>query len=301
MLHSMQSIHLGSRATNVCALLHVLARWTQIPATTTLHLPQEVPAAAPRLAVKGWGRGWLPAVLAAAPRRHMERAVVVAVDDSDVHHYLSSVAPMSPSQQQTSSHVLWLGEQVSDAGFSRLLGCAQQPPLRLEVDAAAQGQRLQGYVLEWEGAVQLSSRHFRALCGLAAPRLVSLALAGCEQLTNQDVTMLAGACHELKDLKLLGACKLTDAALHSLAAGCRHLERVQITHASVTEEGVGVALAMLGQLKRLEVGGVPLAWLQQLEGVVLKQMASGRLQWSGSRGLLAGPHGDETSIVWSRK
>jgi hypothetical protein len=98
--------------------------------------------------------------------------------------------------------VVWLGRQVSSQAFSRLLCCAQQPPLRLEGDPGAQGQ-LAPPTLQWQGCISLGTPHFRALCGLSAPRLQSLLLASCEQLTDDDTALLVGACPGLIDLKLV--------------------------------------------------------------------------------------------------
>jgi hypothetical protein len=295
MLHSVKHIHLHCSTESACAHLHVLARWTQIPATTKLHVPCGYPLAEMHLAVKGWGRGWLPAVLERMPAR---LAIMLLVDDSDVDHYFSSVASMSPNQQQCCSHVVWLGKRVTPAGFSRLLSCPQQPPLRLEVDPAAAAAAQPGpYAVGWTHPIELSAEHCRALCGLSAPHLVSLVVSGCGQLTNHDVAMLAGACHALRDLKLLGACNLTDPALYALAAGCRLLEQVQLTHASVTEEGVVVALAMLGHLKRLQVGGMPEARLGTLKGLVGKRLVAtrGHLQW-----VVEGPSSNQAFTAWKR-
>jgi hypothetical protein len=286
-LHAVQSIHLtGGFAWGGtgCSPMHALARMTRIPATTKLCPPQ-------RLSIKGWGSGWLPAALATMPSTTSQegRRIVIAADDVDVDVYLAAVASMRPSQWPECSLVLWLGRQVSKEAFTRLLSCAHQPPVTLEVDSAVHG-KLESYALNWEGCIDLGASHFRALCGLAAPQLVALVLADCGQLTNDDVWMLAGACHALKDLKLLGASKLGDPALYLLAAGCKQLQRVQLTHASVTAEGVVVALTTLGQLQRLEVGD----WLEQLVVMVARQlMASGFLHW--------GVAGSEASVAWSRR
>jgi hypothetical protein len=281
MLHSVQHIHLSSvYAGDDSAPLHVLARWTQIPATTELHLPYVASAAPAQLAIKGWGRGWRPARRAASRARsprHDDGAVVVvvALDDSDVAHYLSLVAGTDPSR--LCEYVVWLGKQVSARGFSRLLSCPQQPPLGLHVDSAAVVQ-LEPYVVGWTSYLGLNPSHFKALIGLSAPRLETLVLSGCGQLANSDVAMLAGACHALKALKLRGASRLSDPALHALAVGCPQLERVQVTHASVTAEGVLVVLAMLGRLQTLEVGGMPRALLEQLGRLVNEQLR-GPCEW----------------------
>jgi hypothetical protein len=276
----------------------MLARWTQIPATTKLDVccggrPEVV-----HLAVKGWGCGWLPAVLASKPGATWKpQYVVVAVEDSDVDHYLASVAAMSPSQHQRCSHVVWLGEQVTPEGFSRLLTCTQQPPLRLEVNGDAVGQ-LGPYVFDWTGCLELTARHFRALVGLSAARLVSLAASGCEHVADRDVAMLAGACHALKHVRMSGASKLTDLAMHSLAAGCRQLERLQFTHARFTEEGVVVALATLVVLQGLVLGGVPLHASKQLKLRVQQELAAAECRlWAVD----STSEGAEASLTWGRR
>jgi hypothetical protein len=274
-LHALRRIHHGSFG----SALPVLARWIHIPASTKVDSCVAYPLRVQLLHIKGWGCGWLPAVLASYGRR--PAYAVVAADDSDVDHYLASVAAMSPRQQQDASHVVWLGEEVTPAGFSRLLSCPQQPPLRLEVGTATQSpqdRRAQ------QGNVPLltpTSAHFHALVGVSAPRLVSLLLAGCAYLTDDAVAMLAGACSALTDLQLLGASRLTDAALHSLARGCPRLQQVHITHARVAEGGVVAALTLLGELQKMVLGAAPWQVLQQLEvGVQRGMPAADYLQWA---------------------
>jgi hypothetical protein len=301
MLHKVQHIYLSSRSAISCSPLCVLACWTRIPATTRVCASYGSPWAP--LDIKGWGQGWLPALLATTPFSYHAGGIILAVDDDGVDQYLSAVASMRPSQWPDCKHTLLLGCGVSDKGLSRLLGCTQQPPLRLEVDPAA-ADELEPYVDGWQRRLRLSAAHFRALCGLSAPRLVSLVVFNCEQVANKDVTMLAGTCHALKDLKLLGASKLTDPALFVLAAGCKQLQRVQVTHASVTEDGVVVALAMLGDLQRLEVGGMPVEWLAELQVLVAKQLAAANcLKWvaAGPKWVAAHPNVYEPSIEWSKQ
>jgi hypothetical protein len=299
-LHALETICLKTHGAPSGASLHVLARWTQIPAGATLdlsHCRLPVPA---HLAINGWGRGWLPAVLA-CKSACVAGCVVVAADNSDIDHYLSAVASMSPGHYQDSSHTLLLGRHVTPGGFSRLLSCAQQPPLRLQLrrlEHAQQGQ----YVLDWYGSLRLAHPHLAALVGAAAPRLVSLMVADCGLLSNLDAAVLAGACHALKEVQLLGASLLGDPALHSLAAGCRQLERVQLTHARVTEQGVVVALAMMQGLQRLELGAASVERLEGLKALVQQQLgAAGCLQW-----VVEGPSAvgvsdaPAASITWKR-
>jgi hypothetical protein len=109
------------------------------------------------------------------------------------------------------------------------------------------------------------------------------------------MAILAGACPGLIDLKLVGASKLSDPTLHSLAAGCKQLQRVQVTRASVTAEGVVVALTTLGQLQRLEVGGMPA--LEELKELVDTQLGiSGCHQWE-----VDGPDSEAAAIAWLRQ
>jgi hypothetical protein len=304
MLHAVQSIYVSSYVSSDCACWDVLARRSQIPATTRLSANygakaisfRGTPPTIAHFAAKHWRSGWLPAMLGSMPSSHLDRGIIVAADDSDIDAYLAAAASLSPSQQLACKHALWLGTRVTPAGFARLLSCPQQPPVRLEIDSAAQEQ-LDPYILEWDGCMHLGTQHFRALAGLPSPQLVSLLLADCEQLTNHDVAMLAAACRALTDLQLLRASKLSDLALHSLAAGCRLLERVQLSHASVTADGVVVALTTLWQLKSLQVGGVPLASLEQLPGLVAQQLAAGGyLPWA-----VEGPSSDGPSITWERQ
>jgi hypothetical protein len=304
LLPSLRSIRVHHAAAKLLAPLHALARWTRLPAGTAVTLE---PLGMPRvlhLAVKGWGCGWLPAVLA-TPLAYMGFSfAVVAVDDSDVEHYLTSVAPMSPSRCQGCSHVVWLGEQVTPEGFSRLLSCTQQPPLRLEVRTAAQSAQAQPFVLQWAASLALTAVLTRALAGVAAPRLVSLVVGDCQQLTNRDVAVLAGACHALQEVTLQNAPLLGDPALHSLAAGCRQLERVQLTHSAVTDQGVVVALTMLGGLQRLELGGASVVPLRSVKALVQQELgAAGRLQWvvEGPNAAAAGaPCGAGACVTWGR-
>jgi hypothetical protein len=291
MLQNMQHVYLSSCSESP---LHVLARWTRIPAATRVYVTYGPPSEPAYLDITGWGQGWLPAMLANTSSSNQERAIVMATDDNDVDLYLSAVALMRPGKWQDCKHMLSLGGEVSNAGFSRLLGCAQQPALRLEVGSAT---RKSDHPWGLYSCMKLRPSYIRALRGLSAPQLVSLAVSGCEQVANQDVAMLARACHALRDLKLLGASKLSDPALYVLAIGCRQLERVQLTHANVTEDGVMVALAMLGQLQRLEVGGMPGEALEQLQVLVAKQLAAANcLQW-----VTAGPNADSPSATWSKQ
>jgi hypothetical protein len=289
-LHALRRIHLGSFGSP----LRVLARCIHIPASARVH--NEDPWVDRKwvqpLYISGWGRGWLPAVLATwRPGAY----AVVAADDGDVDHYLASVPAMHPRQQQEGHQAVWLGSEVTPAGFSRLLSCPQQPLLRLEVGTAAQSK--------WhnrapQGSARLTPTpaHFDALAGVSAVRLVSLQLAGCKYLTNRDVALLAGACPALKELQLRGALTLTDAALQLLAVGCRRLRQVRLTQARVTEEGVVVALTMLGELWELALGDVPSLALEQLEGRVQREMpAAEYMLWAVNR-----LGGAEACITWRR-
>jgi hypothetical protein len=250
LLPSLRFIYLAHFGSQLQPSLHALARWTRLPPGASVEMDTHGLSPELRLSVKGWGCGWLPAVLAGKVHwQQGARYAVIAVDDSDVDRYLSLVASMSPNQQRGRNHVVWLGEQVTPVGFSRLLSCTQQPALRLEVNPAAELAQLQPFALPG---------HVRALAGVAAPLLMSLVVGDCQQLTNRDVAVLAGACHALQEVTLKNALLLTDPALHSLA-GCRQLERVQLTHASVTEEGVVVVLVTLRGLKELVLGNVPAA------------------------------------------
>jgi hypothetical protein len=282
------------RYSEMCNPLHVLARWSHISPDAQIVLDR---SQRPILSIKGWGRGWLPAVLTARIGPWSKQSAVVAVDDSDVDSYLSAAAEISPSRRPDCTHVLWLGSKVSAGSFRRLLCCPQQPPLRLELDAANQGHLQQPHVLQWRSCLSPTAAFFNTLAGQSAPRLVSLALAACGNLTNRDAAMLAGACHALKDVKLLGASKLTDLALHSLAAGCRQLERLHLTHANVTQEGVVVALATLAALQQLEVGSVTPALREQLRLRVRQEMAAEHQRWATRYADVDGLR----SIVWSRK
>jgi hypothetical protein len=240
-LHAVQRIQLDSFDRD----LHALARSVQIPPSTAFAAPihkSKIGQVQP-LHITGWQRGWLPSVLASYCGQAGCRVVVL--NDSDVDYFLESVASTSPRQQQGANYVVWLGGEVTPAGLSRLLGCPQQPPLHLEVGTAAQSWA-DNYARQRSSCLAPTPAHFQALAGVAAPRLVSLRLEGCEYLTNRHVAMLASACPELTELRLCGASRLTDAALQLLAVGCRRLERVQLTQARVTEEGVVVALTVLG-------------------------------------------------------
>jgi hypothetical protein len=274
-LHAMQEIWCDRPA----RMLRVIPRYIQIPDDarlsfswpTTLEQPQP-------LHIKGWQRGWLPAVLAAGlPGGY----AMLAAYDSDVDHYLASVAAMSPRQQQRAKYVVWLGREVTPAGFSRLLSCPLQPPLRLQIGTAAQSPPDRRAQLGIVPLLTPTSAHFHALVGVSAPRLVSLLLAGCAYLTDDAVAMLAGACHALTDLRLLGASRLTDSALHSLARGCPRLQQMHITHARVADGGVVAALTLLGELQQMVLGGAPWQVLQQLEvGVQRGMPAADYLQWA---------------------
>jgi hypothetical protein len=290
-LHAVQHIKFGD-CPQPLMLAQMLACSLQVPAGVQLHGLWE-PYLPQLLYVNGWGRSWLPAMLATS--RQQRGYTVVAAEDGDVDHYLALVAATAPRQQQAGQDVVWLGEDVTPAGFSRLLSCPQQPPLRVEVGTLALTQPTP-LCPQGSARLRLAPAHFRALIGVSAPLLVSMALADCTDVTNCDVAMLAGACHALKVLRLLGAWRLTDMALHALALGCRRLEGVELTQARVTEEGVAVALSMLGELRELVLGDLPAPALVHLEGRVQREMpAADYRRWAVGR-----PHAGNKRLTWTR-
>jgi hypothetical protein len=289
MLPALKRLKLQSGEPN--APLHVLARWTKVPPSCAIEVTCGGSRAV-QLAFKGWGGGWLPAVLASCSTA--QHTNIVVVDDSDVDLYLSSVASVTLTQLDPLHHPwLWPGKQVTPAGFSRLLCSGQQQPAGLELDAdTAVGP----YALQWEGCLELTPEYINALAGLSAPRLWTLALAQCHGLTDRDLAMLVGACPSLKEVVLDDAPKLTDLALYALG-GCRELEVVHLwAPAGVTAEGVGVVLTMSRALLRLTLMGVPAVeqdgWKLRVEQVMPGAASS---QWAVESDV------SELSIVWTKQ
>jgi hypothetical protein len=231
--------------------LHALARWTDIPITCTAHFL--CTPSTGRLAVRGWGAGWLHAALT---DHGLRRLPMVLVDDADAATYVGALERLDAAQLGFRHH-LCVGSDVTPAGFRRLAAAAQLPAGALLINEQAQGP-CEAAVIGWRGWLVPRTEHFKAVSTLGGgvlPALQSLRLAHCTLMGDRDVALLASAAPGLRRLKLQHAPRLTDAALYALL-GCQRLEWLTVTEAAkVTSSGVLALLTLCGALVEVEISG----------------------------------------------
>jgi hypothetical protein len=281
--HFRSRVTMDHAAANVAACLHVLARWTAIPAATVLRL--QLPG---HLAVKGWGAGWLPAALASTD----PEAAVVLVDDNDVDHYLAALLQRALSgRDEGGKHSVLLGQCVSPGGFGRVLCAAHLPSKALHIgdgDHAAQP-----YYLGWTAGLRLRASQLFALARVSAPGLESLRIADCSLLKDKSAAVLVSAAPGLRQLRQEGAARLTDRTLFALP-GCRRLEALHLGGpAKITADGVVVLVVLLKDLREVSVSGLLVqALVAGVQGWMAHQPPA--LRWNLSQGP------DGRSAAWTR-
>ena len=97
-----------------------------------------------------------------------------------------------------------------------------------------------------------------AIAELACPRLESLLLQSCSQLTDVGVESLAAGCPALVRISLASCKHVTDAGMVALVSGCPSLTDVDFSGCNeVTVQGIGALAAAAPALARLALCGLP--------------------------------------------
>ncbi|KAL2533248.1 Leucine-rich repeat [Abeliophyllum distichum] len=77
-------------------------------------------------------------------------------------------------------------------------------------------------------------------------RIKELGLAGCVQLSDLSLKVIAASCSELRVIDLINLCKLTDTAMAHLANGCQAINTLKLCRNPFSDEAIAAFLEISG-------------------------------------------------------
>ncbi|KAL2554025.1 Leucine-rich repeat [Forsythia ovata] len=77
-------------------------------------------------------------------------------------------------------------------------------------------------------------------------RIKELGLAGCMQLSDLSLKVIAATCSELRVIDLMNLCKLTDTAMAHLANGCQAIHTLKLCRNPFSDEAIAAYLEISG-------------------------------------------------------